>query len=193
MPRLIQIPILHSSVDMGSQGAAYKAAFIAQYGAQKWEERVRDYDAIWRAIEDALDALRLDMRQVKLYQDSLPVCGREADLVHTLAALGSRNHALLERLTSAGATLVGSESAELLLEEYRLLGAGGGEQAESLLDRRDRFIAARIAETLGPTQIGLLFIGALHDPGKYLPSDIISEPLVIHAPPTFFSSKEHPR
>ncbi len=49
----------------------------------------------------AIRALRLDLKRVKLYQDSLPVCGHERALVHDLAAQGSRNHQLLEALAEA--------------------------------------------------------------------------------------------
>jgi hypothetical protein len=45
-------------------------------------------------------------------------------------------------------------------------------EAGSLLDRRDRFIAARINATLEPEEAGIVFIGALHAIAPHLNSDI---------------------
>lgn len=182
MARLIYVPVVHSTAEMGSSAPAYKAAFIARYGESSWEERSARFDAIWRAIADAIKALWLDLRRVKLYQDSLPVCGREVALVQNLAALGSQNHRLLVDLMRDGATLVGTESPDLLLEEYRGLQSPEKRpetSAAALLEARDRFIAGRIDATLGDAEDGILFIGALHDVGKFLPQRIRVEYLTV--------------
>jgi len=175
MARLIYVPVVHSTVEMGSEASAYKAAFIARYGELKWAERSAEFDEIWRAIRKQLDALCINFRRVKLYQDSLPVCGQEAALVHDLAARGSRNHQMLEALAQKGAALVGTESPGLLLDEYRLLQSQDRTEAKEaeLLRERDRFIATRIDETLGVDETGILFIGALHKVADYLPARII--------------------
>jgi hypothetical protein len=99
---------------MGSAASGYKAAFIARYGEQKWQERSEEYSAIWRAIRDGVDQVikqrATALSQVKLYQDSLPVCGQEAALVEQLAAEGSENHKLLTILMGRGALLIGTEA-----------------------------------------------------------------------------------
>ncbi len=182
MARLIYIPVLHGSAEMGSAAAAYRAAFVAKFGECKWQERSTEFDAIWRAIADAIEALGLDFSRVKLFQDSLPVCGHEIALTHVLAAQGSRNHQLLEKLAERGAVLVGTESPALLLAEYQLLGSDhrNEEQAAKLLEQRDRFVAARIDEELKDDDTGLLFMGALHHVPKYLAKRIRVENLVVH-------------
>jgi len=177
MARLIYVPVVHSTVEMGSAAPAYKAAFVARYGESKWAERSAEFDAVWRGIADAIDRLGLDLKHVKLYQDSLPVCGRERELVRDLASQGSRNHQLLESLMREGATLVGVESPTLLLDEYRLLQSPERTEAQAaaLLEARDRFIAGRIDATLGDDEDGVLFIGALHRVAKFLPQRIKCE------------------
>jgi len=46
------------------------------------------------------------------------------------------------------------------------------------MDRRDEYIAQRIASTLEEREIGLLFIGALHRVVERLPKDIqVHEPI----------------
>jgi hypothetical protein len=181
MARLIYVPVVHSTAEMGSAATAYKAAFVARYGQRKWAERSAEFDAIWRGIADAIKALGLDLTRLNLYQDSLPVCAREAELVHDLAAQGSRNHQLLQSLMRHGAALVGTESPSLLLDEYKLLQSPERTEAQaaSLLEARDRFIAGRIDATLGEDREGLLFIGALHKVAKFLPQRIKVEYLAV--------------
>jgi hypothetical protein len=79
---------------------------------------------------------------------------------------------------------MGTESPELLLEEYHaasdeLAVAGAarmrGRQRElrdTLLEKRDRYIADRINSTLGAGETGVLFIGMLHAVSNHLNRDI---------------------
>jgi hypothetical protein len=55
-----------------------------------------------------------------IHLEGLPVCGHESEIVADLARAGSRNHRLLLRLREFGAIIMGTESAELLVEEYQL-------------------------------------------------------------------------
>lgn len=181
MARLIYVPIMHSDVEMGSAESAYKAAFLARFGEAKWQERCAEVDAIWNKIKAMIMGLGLDMTKVKLFQDSLPVCGKEKELMHDLAVQGSRNHQLLENLVGAGAELIGTESSALLLEEYRLLQDKDrkDDAAAELLERRDRFVAERINAELADDEIGLLFMGALHRVARFLPARFKVEYLAV--------------
>ena len=97
---------------------------------------------------------------MRIYQDGLPICGREADIVNELANAGSRNHSIIAKLAKGGATIMGTESGELLIEEYQrvkqlLAQSGSGPKADqtieagaALLQKRDRFIAERIDQHL---------------------------------------------
>ncbi len=143
-------------------------------------------DKIWTEIERTIDSLALSFERVRLYQDGLPVCGREAEIVSELAQAGSRNHQLLLRLMARGATIMGTESGDLLVQEYQLAkqslaarparAAGVAAQrralTEALLQRRDRFIAQRLNDTLKPSETGILFLGMLHSLNRYLQEDI---------------------
>ena len=181
MTRLIYVPVVHSIAEMGSAGQAYQAAFVARYGERQLTERATEFDAIWRTIGEGIRSLRLDLRTVNLYQDSLPVCGHERALVHEVAIQGSRNHQLLEALADSGASLIGTESPALLLDEYKLVQSSQRSEAEAaaLLDARDRFIAGRIDETLREGMTGILFIGALHRVAKFIPERISVEYLAV--------------
>ena len=79
---------------------------------------------------------------------------------------------------------MGTESLELLLEEYesvkKVLGSGESSRKKGLqtsdcsdlLERRDKFIAQRINDTLPPGEVGIIFLGMLHELEPWLAKDI---------------------
>jgi hypothetical protein len=185
--RLVHIPVVHSEADMGSAREKMRRTYIAQRGHKAWEESRRAIAEFWTALDRATDALPLDFRKVRLYQDGLPVCGLEDKIVHDLAAQGVPNHRILAKLVERGGILEGTEDPELLREEYELLmswlpaAEGKAKPAarqhdaaalKDLLERRDSFIAARIDLTLRPGETGILFLGALHHVIEKLPATI---------------------
>ncbi len=176
---LIYIPIIHSETDLGSVGGAVRERYQEAFGRMAWERRFSSVDAMWEGITRKLLALPLDWRRTRLYQDGLPVCGHEAEIVRDLARQGSRNHQILLEAMTRGATLMGTESAPLIVAEYRrvqkLVEASRLLESESdtlalelraegerLLQDRDAFMAGRIESTLLDGETGLLFVGLLH-------------------------------
>jgi len=187
---LIYIPIVHSEADMGSSSDDVRQAYIRQKGLEAWETSRAAIKRVWADIDTAISALHVDFHRMRLYQDGLPVCGFEERIVRDLAGTpaGGVNYQILARLMDLGARLEGTEDLELLLKEREMLKSGTSDplssanatvlQAESasvkreLLHDRDCFIARRIDETLQPGEIGLLFLGALHDATAKLPATI---------------------
>ncbi|MFA5110145.1 MAG: hypothetical protein WC443_01940 [Desulfobaccales bacterium] len=172
---------------MGNLGGQVTQATLLRAGQRGLQRKLKAIDQVWTRIEAALEPLNLSYDRVRLYQDGLPVCGREADLVRDLAQKGSRNHLILQRLMTRGAALMGTESVDLLRQEYDLarqhLTAGGGMRpaaaashqralSAALLVQRDQFIARRINDTLKAGETGILFLGLLHAVEKYLDRDI---------------------
>lgn len=187
MRRLIYIPIVHTEADMGSVSEEMKKEYIARYGKSRWLEHLRLIDRLWENIGKRLLAMPLEYGKTRLYQDGLPICGKEEDIVRELVGMGSKNHILLMELMEKGATLMGTESPDLLIQEHRNIkdmvseqGKGGGKVklnafrsiSNGLLAKRDQFIAARISDTLLEGETGILFIGAMHKVEKSLPKDI---------------------
>ncbi|HRI55149.1 MAG TPA: hypothetical protein PLW65_33670 [Pseudomonadota bacterium] len=183
--RLYYVPIVHTQEDLGSLAESAQAQTTARLGAAAWEEKQRAGAEYWERVASWVDALPSELPGFRLYQDGLPVCGSEDRIVAELADKGSRNYRLLTRLMQRGAVLMGTESPNLLREEYELVQQLLAESRvppphnpAELLARRDGFIALRIAQTLLPGETGILFIGALHRVAPLLPSDIqISYPL----------------
>jgi hypothetical protein len=184
--RLIYVPIIHTEADMGSLKELLKQKYIEQVGEKAWEEHKKTVEETWQDIEKGLEALGLPYSRVKLYQDGLPCCGREPELVKELAAEGNPNYQLLLKLMEKGAEVVGTEDPALLLEEYRsLLHPPQAERKSALggqvrLKKRDTFIAQRIHHSLKEGEIGILFLGLLHRVDKELPSDIQVEFFLEH-------------
>lgn len=184
---LIHIPIIHTQADMGALSQAIKKVTIQKLGQEGWDRNVYLIEEIWTKIEEVIASWSLPFEKVRLYQDGLPVCGKEVEIVTELAKAGSRNHRLLLRLREQGAMLMGTESAELLVQEYKLvkevLAAGNSRRAaqlearshavsQALLKRRDQAVAERINHTLRMGETGLLFLGMLHSTSPWLAKDI---------------------
>ena len=183
---MISFPIVHTQADMGALKESVARATLKKAGRAGWARKTAAIDRIWTEIEAAIDALPLSFDRVRLYQDGLPVCGREAEIVTELAQAGSRNHQLLLRLMTQGAVLMGTEEGDLLVQEYQLArqslttrppraaGVAASRRAlsQALLQRRDQFIARRIHETLKSGETGILFLGMLHSLEGYLHPDV---------------------
>ncbi len=184
---LIYIRIIHSQVDMGAFSKSVRRVALEKFGEAAWKRKVNLIEEMWQEIEKFIKKLSLSYEKVRLYQDGLPVCGREDEIVSEVAKAGSWNYRLLLHLMKKGATIMGTESPELLVEEYeqtkQILAEGDVSQAdqnkshpqapgESLLDRRDQYIADRIHSTLQSGETGILFLGMLHSLEKRLPKDM---------------------
>lgn len=186
---LFLVPIIHTEHDMGSLIEKVKQEYVRQYGAQKWETHLKTIHDIWTAIHRTIESLNLPCERIRLYQDGLPECERETDIVKEVAAKGSPNHRLLLELMERGAKLMGTEDPSLLIAEYRLHLESGSdashldsiqqkEQSNNLLAQRDRHIAARINATLLSEEVGLLFLGLAHSIESLLDDDIVVKNLL---------------
>lgn len=173
---LIYIAILHSPQDMGTLGQKLPRTADAVRAAA-------DY---WTRLERAAKGLQLCWQQVKIYQDGLPNVSAEL-VARIVAEVESPNYELLRWLVAQGASLMGTESPDLLKEEYgylravldapnesaRLRARGFyAQRAAGLLAQRDDYIARRIGETLLPGETGILFLGLAHRLAPKLARDI---------------------
>lgn len=197
MRQLIYVPVIHSEADMGTVAEPHKKEFTDQFGVCVWNEHIKAVDEMWEGIRKRLSKLDVDRSKVRVYQDGLPLCGREMHIVRDVAAQGSQNHRLVLSLVERGASLEGTEDVQLLLEEYRYIQAITEERETAekrgkakslsikrklLLRRRDRFIAQRIDETLKEGETGILFAGMAHQVDRYLPKDINVSYLIFRLP-----------
>ena len=184
--QLIHAPILHCPADMGTLREGLEDAYVEQFGRRRWEEHLVLIDKFWQTVRTELDELDLNYHCVDLYQDGLPVCGKEFQIAEETAAKGSENYQLLMELMAKGATLTGTEDPKLLLQEYRNLQAGLASKLSkdhsaiatsigpaAILTKRDAYIGQRIGTTLMPGRTGILFLGMMHEVQSHLPGDIL--------------------
>jgi hypothetical protein len=182
MRRLIYVPIIHTEIDMGTLGQQLRDEYLKRYGQEKWKEHKRFVETMWKDIEARLEALGLAYQKVKVYQDGLPCCGKELELVKEVARGGSLNYQLLLRLVEKGSQVMGTEDPLILQEEYRSIITGSKENVQERLNKRDTFIAQRIQATLLEGETGILFMGLMHRVDEKLPRDIQVEFLLHHLP-----------
>ena len=197
MRRLIYVPIIHTMVDMGSRAEGLRQESIRRFGAERWAMSRRIIEEVWEGIRAKLLALELPWERVRIYQDGLPVSGKELEIAREVAAQGSKNYQIVMELVRRGARLMGTEDPSLLREEYALVSAVADakdevsrEQARAtytregsrILKERDAFTARRIAETLEEGEVGLLFLGMMHEVDRLLREGIQVEFLIDRLP-----------
>ncbi|MCY2973132.1 MAG: hypothetical protein NTW52_00520 [Planctomycetota bacterium] len=203
MRQLYIIPIVHTAADLGLLEEQVEQVKRLRFSQETINEGKRRIDQFWTDLRESIEAWELNYSQLLVFQDALPTVGKlpnragneasihdglELRICRDLAGKGSANHQLLLWLVDHGATLVGTESPELLVMEYEIVRKSLLQMDElsnpkiemetelaSLLHRRDQFIAKRIDETLQEGQSAFLFIGMLHDVAKLLPSDLTIE------------------
>jgi hypothetical protein len=186
MRTLFYVPIIHTSADLGSLAKDVTKRGIMDLGGEVWREHRRTVEGFWDAI--SLYFNYVDELGMKLYQDGMVADGEIGKrIVDEGVRSGSKNYELISWLLKQGAILVKTEDFNLVKEERdRLLAITQARSVTQkliafikykftknrLLDKRDKFIAQRINETLNDGEKGVIFIGAFHNVKKWLPKDI---------------------
>src|SRR3569832_1519167 len=109
MRQLQIIPILHSDHDLGQLADAARHATVAHQGLDAWNRKQQAIQLFWSRIAAFVHALPAELPRYRVYQDGLPICDQEAQIVADLAAKGSINHELLQSLAARGAHVMGTE------------------------------------------------------------------------------------
>jgi hypothetical protein len=182
MKTLIYVPIIHTSADLGSLAKDVNKRGIADFGEEFWTRYREIVDSFWEAVSHYFDSI--DVSGMKIYQDGMIAGGEVAqNIVDAVVKSGSKNFEIISKLIQRGAVLVKTEDLDLIKEErdrivailqaksitrklisflrYKLV-------KKRLLNKRDKFIAKRIDETLNDNEKGLIFIGAFHNVKKRL-------------------------
>ena len=178
MRALILLQIIHSPTDLGTLSSAAEDSRNEAQTLQYLDAA----EQFWTVVESVIEGMNLNYQQLKIYQDSLPICDVIDRIVADVAASGSKNYALLKTLQEKGATLMGTESPELLEQEKAFMtdmlqsnkrSNESARKAKDLLDQRDSFIGQRINESLADEEMGLIFVGLMHNIEPHLSEDIV--------------------
>jgi hypothetical protein len=186
MKTLILVPVIHMSSDMGSLAKDLNKRGIADLGEELWKDHIKTVETFWDELSNFFDAMHVS--GMKIYQDGMIAEGEVGQMiVREGAKSGSKNYELVSKLLKRGAILVKTEDFKLVKKERDSLIAIT--QAKSLtkkliafmkykvtknilLNKRDKFIAGRVGETLKLVETGIIFIGAYHNIKDRLPKDI---------------------
>ncbi|HHT9126355.1 MAG TPA: hypothetical protein ACFYD6_11130 [Candidatus Brocadiia bacterium] len=186
MKKLLYVPIIHMSADMGSVSASIDKKGTALCGEENWKRHKETVASLWGSISNYLDTI--DANGLKIYQDGLVENGELGmKIVQDGVSKGSKNYEIISRLIQRGAKLIKTEELSIIMKEYghvikiaqaksspeRLIAALKYKfEKGKLLKGRDEFIARRINETLNDGETGIIFIGAQHEIIPRLSKDI---------------------
>lgn len=200
---LLYVPVLHTPQEARGIDHTFQSGSAQQAVSPNPGDHDQSVREMWAGIARKLNEANLSWPMVRVYQDALPVCGMENDIISVLAAHGSLNHQLLMDLVGRGARLEGTENPDLLAQEHEYLSAllafgavptlreVGTEQAafeayqaksKALMEQRDAFIAARIRSTIRDGELPLVFMGVRHQLDKQLDGDFMITYLIYRLP-----------
>ena len=177
MRKLIYVPIIHMSADLGSIAKKVDKKGIAGFGEVFWKKHEETVSGFWDSIVKYFAGL--EAKDFKIYQDGLVADGEVGQkIVEEGIKAGSKNYGVIDELLKKGAILVPTEDFALVKEERdRIVKISGAKTTihkliaylwykftkNELLNKRDSYIAKRINETLHDGETGILFIGAYHN------------------------------
>lgn len=186
MKALIYVPIIHMSSDMGSLAKDLNTRGIADLGEELWKEHIKTVETFWDELSHYFDSI--DVSGMKIYQDGMITEGEIGQkIVQEGAKSGSKNYELVSDLLKRGAILVKTEDFKLVKKERdRLIAITHAKSLPEkliafmkykvtknrLLNKRDKFIAGRVGETLNQDETGIIFIGAYHNIKRRLHKDV---------------------
>lgn len=186
MKKLIYVPIIHMSADLGSIANHVDKRGIAVFGEEFWKKHRETVSGFWDSIVNYF--INLEVKDFKIYQDGMVADAEVGQkIVEEGVKSGSKNYEIIDDLLKKGAVLVKTEDFALVKEErdriVKITQAATTTQKliaylkyklakNRLLKKRDNYIAKRIDETLDYGETGILLIGAYHDIIPKLAKDI---------------------
>jgi hypothetical protein len=187
MKKLLYVPIIHMEADLGSVAAIIDKRSSQMCGRERWDKHKETVSGFWDSIANYFD--RLSVSNPKIYQDGLMIDGKLGKkIVEEGVKKGSKNYKIILKLVEKGAEIRKTEDIHLLKREYdsliklsqtkspiekTLAYIGYKLRKNPLMEKRDKFIAERINETLRDGEIGVLFIGVYHNALPRISQDIM--------------------
>ncbi|MEI6434753.1 MAG: hypothetical protein WCP32_07905 [Bacteroidota bacterium] len=197
LKKLIYVPILHAKEDSGRTSSILNENEKNVTKRDKNDKKLSPVDEMWEGISSKIGGLNLPWHKTRIYQDGLPVCGNELEIVTRLAESGSPNFLAILDLIQKRAKLEGTENLDLLLQEYDLLNkllmknsdndrnatiAEYQAKSRELLTLRDEFIFNRIINTIQNGELPIVFMGVMHRLDKMLEKNFLVSYIIYRLP-----------
>ncbi|MEI8350642.1 MAG: hypothetical protein WCI77_10890 [Candidatus Omnitrophota bacterium] len=196
---LIYVPVLHTQKEASEILLSLKADAAPLSVDTSLAEQEKSVKEMWDGIREKIQNTSISCSTIRIYQDAMPVCGREKEIAEKLALKASHNHQLILELVKNGANLEGTEDPNLLIEEYDNLSQLTSKAAVSiqcyrdslneykekgakLMKQRDTFIAERIKISLKEGETPLVFMGVRHELEKLLQSSFVINYIIYRLP-----------
>ncbi len=186
MRTLIYVPIIHTSADLGSIAKDVAKRGTEDLGEEVWKKHIKTVEGFWNVIAQYFDSINAS--GMRIYQDGMIAGGEIGQkIVEEGVKSGSKNYEVISKLLQRGALLVKTERLNLVKKERarllkivqaktiteRLLSFIKYKLTKNiLLNKRDKFMAQIIDETLNQGETGTIFIGAYHNIKNRLSKDI---------------------
>ncbi|MCK9401562.1 MAG: hypothetical protein M0Q51_16425 [Bacteroidales bacterium] len=195
--RLIYVPILHAREDSGRIASILHGNEKNDIKRGRIDKELSAVDEMWEGIAAKIEELNLPWNQTRIYQDGVPVCGNELEIITRLAESGSPNFLFILDLIQKKAKFEGTENIDLLIREYDLLNkllmknsdkdrketiAEYQVKSRELLTVRDKFILKRITSTLQKGELPIVFMGVMHLLDKMLETDFLVSYVIYRLP-----------
>ncbi len=197
LKKLIYVPILHAREDSGQKASILSGNEKSDILAAKTDNKLSAVDEMWEGISAKIQGLNLPWNKIRIYQDGLPVCGNELELVTRHAEGGSPNYLAILDLVQKKAKLEGTENLDYLIREYDLLNklliknsdrdrketiAEYQSKSRELLLLRDEYILNRIKNTLQNGELPIVFMGVMHRLDKMLEKEFLVSYIIYRLP-----------
>ncbi len=195
--KLVYVPILQAREESEQKASMLLGNGKNDINLGESNKELSAVGKMWEGIATKIGELNLPYKEVRIYQDGLPVCGNELELVTRLAEIGNPNFLYILDSIQKKAKLEGTENLDLLIQEYDLLNKlllKNSEidrkekvteyQAKSreLLTLRDEFIFKRITNTLQKGELPVVFMGAMHRLDKLLETNFMVSYVIYRLP-----------
>ena len=186
MKKLLYVPIIHMKADLGSVADTIDKKSSQMLGEKRWNRHKKAVSEFWDSIANYFAGLSAS--GLKIYQDGLMIDGEIGKkIIEEGADRGSKNYKIILELMKKGAKIMKTEDLAALKEEYNsliklsqtkspvekmLTYTGYKLRKNPLMEKRDKFIAGRINDTLQDGEVGVLFIGVYHNVLPQISRDI---------------------
>jgi hypothetical protein len=82
---LIYVPVLHTQKEAGEISLSLKGDEVEKPAGTSSDEQEKSVKEMWDGIHEKIQNANISCSTMRIYQDAMPVCGREKEIAEKLA------------------------------------------------------------------------------------------------------------